>query len=232
MPWHLSLFFLFFFVSSCNSESTYFPHKQGLLWNYKIIFRSDYTGVEESKRLSVTNVSLFKDKKGIAYSKVFSNGNIVSFLKEKHNKSLLRTRAILKSTNGLDEPVKKILYPSTLFEKEKWKAISQLFITRGYQPPLRGFIPSAIFDINYSIKKRDFTFELQGRKFLNCIYIEGIGNSEFIADTRSGPIPIEIKTKEWLCPGVGLVKEERTESTNASAFGNMFYKAELIDFKD
>ena len=30
----------------------------------------------------------------------------------------------------------------------------------------------------------------------------------------------------WLC------KEERLESTNASAFGNMFYSAELIDFKN
>ena len=30
---------------------------------------------------------------------------------------------------------------------------------------------------------------------------------------------------------VGLVKEERLESTKASAFGNMFYSAELIDFK-
>lgn len=225
-------FILLFFVIGCGSDESYFPHDQGILWNYNILFTSDYTGNTELKRLSITNTSLYIDKEGISYAKVYSNGNIISFLKEKKSQSLMRTNAVLKSSDDYDEPVKKTIYPSTQFKINEWKTTSQLFITRGFQPPLRGFIPSAVFEINHFVKKRNLTVEVQGKKFVNCIYILGKGKTEFIADTRSGPIPIDVETKEWLCKGVGLVKEERIESTNASAFGNMVYKAELVDFKN
>ena len=66
--------------------------------------------------------------------------------------------------------------------------------------------------------------------FKNCAYIKGIGETEFIADTRSGAIKVKINTQEWICPGIGLVKEERIESTNASAFGTQKYHKELIDY--
>ena len=62
--------------------------------------------------------------------------------------------------------------------------------------------------------------------------IEGNGNTTFIGDTRSGPIEVEIVNYEWICDGVGVVKQKRLEKTNASAFGNMTLEKYLLSFEN
>ena len=218
-------------LTGCNEEKNFFPHQQGLIWNYEIKINSDYTGSTEVKRLTVTNTSSNIMGKGVFFSKIYSNGNMLTFFKDKFNHNLIRTEARTISKSGYDEPIKKIIYPSIDFKIDKWKTISQLYITKGFQPPLRDFIPSTIFNIFYSIKKRDVTVKVRGGIFTNCIYIEGNAESEFIADTRSGPIPVEIFSQDWICPGVGIVKQIRQEYTKASAFGKRVFSKELIHFK-
>jgi len=216
----------------CKKEKNFFPHQQGLIWNYEIKINSGYTGSTQIKRLTTTNIASNNMGKGIIFSKIYSNGNVLSFFKDKFEDNLLRTAAKVVSKSGYDEPVEKIIYPSLGFKIDNWKTKSQLHITKGFQPPLRDFVPSAIFNIFYSIKKRNVSINVKAGHFKNCIYIEGKGESEFVADTRSGPIKVDIFTKEWVCPGVGIVKQQRQENTKASAFGNMSLEKVLINFKE
>ena len=216
----------------CKNEKNFYPHQQGLVWNYEIKINSDYTGSTDIKRLTVTNIASNIMGKGIIFSKIYSNGNILSFFKDKFEDNLIRTAAKIVSKSGYDEPVEKIIYPSLDFKVDNWETKSQLHITKGFQPPLRDFIPSAIFNIFYSIKKRNVSINVKAGNFKNCVYIEGKGKSEFIADTRSGPINVDIFIKEWVCPGVGIVKQQRQEHTKASAFGNMSLEKVLINFKE
>ena len=150
--------------------------------------------------------------KGIIFSKIYSNGNMLSFFKDKFEDNLIRTAAKIVSKSGYDEPVEKIIYPSLDFKINNWETKSQLYITKGFQPPLRDFIPTAILMFLFN-KKRNVSINVKAGNFKNCIYIEGKGESEFIADTRSGPIGVDIFIKEWVCPGVGIVKQERKEHT-------------------
>ena len=94
--------------------------------------------------------------KGIIFSKIYSNGDILSFFKDKFEDNIIRTAAKIVSKSGYEEPVEKIIYPSLDFKIENWKTKSQLYITKGFQPPLRGFIPSAIFNIFIQLKKEMF----------------------------------------------------------------------------
>ena len=78
--------------------------------------------------------------------------------------------------------------------------------------------------------RRHKTFKVNDLVFDDCIEIEGKGNSNFIGDTRSGPINVNIENIEILCDGIGLVKQIRSENTNASAFGNMTLIKNLMSF--
>ena len=227
----INLSFVFILVG-CKNEKNFFPHQQGLIWNYEIKINSDYTGSTDVKRLTVANIASNTMGKGIIFSKIYSNGDILSFFKDKFEDNIIRPAAKIVSKSGYEEPVEKIIYPSLDFKIENWKTKSQLYITKGFQPPLRGFIPSAIFNIFYSIKKRNVSVKVKAGNFKDCIYIEGKGTSEFIADTRSGPISVDIFIKEWVCPGVGIVKQQRQEQTTASAFGNMSLEKVLVNFKE
>ena len=226
----ISLISFSLLVLSCNQNSDYFPDKKGARWDYKILIDSDYTGSIKEKRISVTNVAAIKHEKGIKFSKLYSNGNLFTFFKDKKNENISRVAAFLTFDEGFDEPVKKEISPSIRFEINKWKSKNQLYITKGFQPPLRGFKPTSVFDMEYSIISSNVQIKVEAGIFKNCAYIKGKGETEFIADTRSGAIKVKINTQEWICPGIGLVKEERIESTNASAFGTQKYHKELIDY--
>jgi len=85
--------------------------------------------------------------------------------------------------------------------------------------------------MNYKIKKRHKKVRFNKTSYEDCIEIEGIGNTEFIGDTRSGPIYVEVKNNEILCNNIGLIQQVRSENTNASAFGNMTLTKNLMSFK-
>ena len=144
-------------------------------------------------------------------------------------KTVFRKSVVLAFNEGIVEPVQKIVYPDLTFKINEWETQEQLFLVKGFQPPLRNFKPRAKFKMNYKVLRRNFKFTSKKNSFNDCIEIEGKGNASFIADTRSGPIIVEVINNEVLCSNVGLVYQKRSEITNASAFGNMELKKYLIN---
>ena len=229
---NFGLIFFTFSIISCDSSPNFIPDKQGLKRDYKIIISSDYTGSKDEKRVSVENIKTRIKKDGTIFHKLYSNGNLYSFFKNKSDNALYRTGAIIVFDDGFDEPVKKEILPSFNFKFQNWKVTDQLFITKGFQPPLRDFKPSALFDMKYSIISSNIRLKVKAGEFENCIYVKGNGNTEFIADTRSGPNKVQVLSEEWYCPEVGLVKHKRVESTDNSAFGTQKYYKELIRYQE
>ena len=114
-----------------------------------------------------------------------------------------RTSVILTFSEGIDEPVKKIIYPDLNFKQKEWKVKEQLFLVRGFQPPLLNVKPRSQIEMNYKIKKRHKKVRFKKTTYEDCIEIEGTGNTKFIGDSRSGPINVEVKNNEILCNNIG-----------------------------
>ena len=222
------IFLISILLSSCEKKNDFYPDKQGMTWNYQISLSSDYTESTDHMRMTVTNISTVYGGKGVTFSKLYSNGDLLTFFKDKNNNQFSRIAAFYSRNNGLNEPVIKVINPSLNFEASKWKNNNQLFFTKGFQPPLRGFIPSATFEMDFEIVSKEVMIKVKAGIFKNCIYVKGKGHTEFIADTRSRPNKVNVSSEEWICPNVGIVKQNRTESTNSSAFGTQKYLKELI----
>ena len=223
------LLFFFIFCLSCEFDSkNYFPSLQGLKWLYSVDIKSSYTGKNHTKRVMVTNLSTKKSGENIELSKLYSDGSYYTY--EIDKKKVERMSVILAFGEGIVEPVKKIIYPDLLFKQKKWTVKEQLFLVRGFQPPLLNVKPSSKFDMEYEIKKRYHKYKVKGLLYKDCIEIEGKGSTDFIGDNRYGSIDVKIKNIEILCNNVGMIKQIRTENTSASAFGNMTLVKELMSF--
>ncbi len=221
---------LLLFGSSCEYDSNdFFPSIVGLKWVYSIIIKSSYTGKSDNKRIMITNHSKEKKGKITELSKLYSDGSLYSYEIEKNR--ITRSSVILAFSDGIDEPIKKIIYPDTTFKQKEWTVREQLFLVRGFQPPLRNAKPRSQFDMKYKISNRYKNYEVKNFIYNDCIEIEGSGTTNFIGDTRSGPIEVKINNVEILCDGVGLVKQIRSEKTDASAFGNMTLSKSLLSFE-
>ena len=153
------------------------------------------------------------------------------FNRKKKNQ-IIRSSVILAFGEGMVEPVKKIIYPDSQFNQKQWVIKEQLFLLKGFQPPLLNVKPRSQFEMSYKVNKQLNNLKLNGKTYKFCLMIERNGNTTFIGDTRSGPIDVEIVNYEWICDGVGVVKQKRVEKTNASAFGNMTLEKHLLSFEN
>ena len=176
----------------------------------------------------VTNHGFKKKKDSMEISKLYSDGSFYTY--EIFKNQLKRTSVIIAFSDGIVEPVKKIIYPDLFFNQRKWIVREQLFLVKGFQPPLLNVKPRSQFDMIYKVSKKYKTFVENGQSFKNCVEVVGNGSTNFIGDTRSGPIKVEIENIEILCDGIGLVKQVRSENTEASAFGNMTLTKNLLSF--
>ena len=227
----LTLFIVFIFLAaqSCEfNEKNYFPSEVGLKWLYSVNIKSSYTGKSNMKRIMVTNLNENNKSNDKEFSRLYSDGSYYSYAID--GKKIIRTSVILAFSDGIDEPVEKTIYPDSNFIQKEWIVREQLFLVKGFQPPLLNVRPRSQFDMKYRIMRRHKTFKVNDLVFDDCIEIEGKGNSNFIGDTRSGPINVNIENIEILCNGIGLVKQIRSENTNASAFGNMTLIKNLMSF--
>ena len=225
-------FLIIILLISCEREpSNFFPSSVGLKWLYSIKISSSYTGKEYEKRLMVTNIDAKKKNNKLDLSKLNSDGSFYTYQINFDNNQVIRSSAVLAFDEGMVEPVKKIIYPDIFFKKNEWIIKEQLFLIKGFQPPLRNVKPRKKFDMKYEIFKRLNNFRFNGEEYKNCIEIKGVGNTSFIGDTRSGPINVDIINNELVCDGVGIIKQKRIEKTNASAFGNMTFEKKLLTFK-
>ncbi len=221
--------FIFLVISCDFKPKNYFPHIDGLKWIYSVALESSYTGKNQIKRIMVTNLNVKKKGDVTELSKLYSDGSYYTYKKE--DGRLQRTSVILAFSDGIDEPVEKIVYPDLQFNQNEWVVKEQLFLVKGFQPPLLNVKPSSQFDMKYKVNRKYERLKVKGIFYNDCIELIGKGSTDFIGDTRSGPINVEIDNLEILCNNVGLVKQVRNENTNASAFGNMKFVKELMSFK-
>ena len=103
----------------------------------------------------------------------------------KKKKTVIRKSVLLAFEEGIVEPVEKIVYPDFSFKQKKWEVQEQLFLVKGFQPPLRNFKPRSKFNMSYKVIRENFDFRIKKKSFKNCIEIHGEGEASFIADTRS-----------------------------------------------
>ena len=220
-------------LSSCEIDSRdYFPFSTGAKWLYSIKINSSYTGKEYEKRLMITNINTERKNNIIQVSKLHSDGSYYTYEVNKKKNQIIRSSVILAFGEGMVEPVKKIIYPDSQFNQKQWVIKEQLFLLKGFQPPLLNVKPRSQFEMSYKVNKQLNNLKLNGNTYKFCLMIEGNGNTTFIGDTRSGPIDVEIVNYEWICDGVGVVKQKRVEKTNASAFGNMTLEKYLLSFEN
>ena len=122
----ITILFIFLVISCDLKPKNYFPHIEGLKWIYSVALESSYTGKNQIKRIMVTNFNVKKTGDVTELSKIYSDGSYYTY--EKEDGQLRRTSVILAFSDGIDEPVEKIVYPDLQFNQNEWVVKTTTFL--------------------------------------------------------------------------------------------------------
>ena len=114
------------------------------------------------------------------------------------------------------EPVKdaapRYVLKEPLVPGTEWQAPTIPYLlkrTQGYPPELRN--EGKPVAMRYAIEALEESVAVPAGRFENCLRVRGSGTLRLYADGSAGWRDIVLTTREWYCPGPGLVKLERDE---------------------
>ena len=107
----------------------------------------------------ITNAKKDKQNNKVELSKLYSDGSYYTYEIDEKKKTVSRKAVVLAFNEGIVEPVKKVVYPDVTFKTNEWETQEQLFLVKGFQPPLRNFKPRTRFKMNYKVSRTNLKFK-------------------------------------------------------------------------
>jgi hypothetical protein len=98
-----------------------------------------------------------------------------------------------------------------------WQAGTTAYLLRRkseFPPEIRHSHPGV--PMNYSIAALNQSVSTRAGNFSGCVQVKGVATLKLFADPVVGWRDMPITTLEWYCPGVGLVRLERSEPANST----------------
>lgn len=124
----------------------------------------------------------------------------------------------LQAEPEMDESPRYVLrYP--LQAGAEWKASTTAYLLRrnaGFPPEIRHSHPPVI--MNYRLVALGEAVSTAAGDFKDCVRVQGEAKIKLFADPVDGFRELPLRTTEWYCKGVGLVKLTREEPVGKATF--------------
>ena len=216
------------FISGCDStqrdtsgEIDYFPLDKGKKWSYRVI--TSLTGTAPViSTLGIENIGQKTFREKPYWVRRTSHGTDYYFQEDAAGIYRVAKRTLIETKPRLDK-ISRMVMPLPTPKKvgKSWSVLSQSYtlhrVSPNYEPPFENV---ARFHMTYTIVGLDEEVTVPAGTFKHCLLIEGQAQIDQYsgANTDEGNGQIEITTREWYAPNVGMVKMERTEPLDGSVF--------------
>lgn len=211
-----------------DDPDSYFPLEPGLGWTYRIT--TEIGGRQTESQLVEHNDGIVQID-GLPHTERVTDQGTRYYVREDQD-GVYRAakRTIVEIKPQPDDPPRWILRRP--YEVgSNWSQESHPYVLRRLHPYEAQLAGNIQFKMSYQIGALGETVEVPAGRFEGCIRVDGDALLSLYADARTGYRDIEINTREWYAPGVGLVKLVRTEPHSSDVFGGGKITLALERFK-
>ena len=201
------------------SHDALFPLAAGHRWTYRVLTRADDGSIErESLTLRTLGTESPAALGGRAAWRRRSDSGVDYWLRAD---ALGIYRVASKNDLEADarpDPAPRFVLKAPYAVGTQWQATTTAYLlTRrnAFPREIRHTHPSVT--MSYQIEAVDVPVDTAAGLFTHCLRVRGTASVHLYADPASGWRDLPLTTIEWYCPGVGLVRLERSEPA-ASAF--------------
>lgn len=228
-----SLFALSMFVAGCGDAERkgddYFPLHEGGSWTYRVT-----TAIDDRERqvdlLTFTNRGSENMGGADAVRRHVDSGIDYWLRSDSSGIQRIASRAPLDRNAIADDPYRMVLARPFVVGTQ-WKTL-----TTAYVLARRNEVPKEVrrthkpFPMTYTIESIDEAVAVPAGKFLHCMRVGGQASVRLYVDAQFAWRDIGLTTREWYCPGVGLVRVEREELSPSRFMVGGHVTMELADW--
>ncbi|MEW8350034.1 MAG: hypothetical protein AB2687_17120 [Candidatus Thiodiazotropha taylori] len=217
-------------VTGCSEQhpshqGSYFPLTPDMRWTYRVT--TEVAGRVETREF-VTYNSEPETLKGLPHSvRVTSEGT--RYYLRNVDEGIFRNgkRTIVESEVRMDSDPHWVL-KRPYQTGTSWSNLTYPYVLRRISPYEQTLTRGSALKMAYQISQLDAQVDVPAGHFEQCLLVEGEAQLTLYADGREGYQDIEINTREWYAPGVGLVKLVREEPMSGLVFSGGKVVFELI----
>ena len=199
--------------SRVDTEKSFFPLNEGRSWTYRVTKNIDEAAEPDIDQISFAMKGQQKLESGPAERRHSDHG--VDYFLRSDEQGIYR----VGSRNTLDENPKSDNPPRFVLKKPyvvgtQWQAATVPYLLqRRNEVPKEVRYTSKPIMMVYAIVALDQKVETPAGQFEGCIKVMGEAKIKLYVDAQFSWREIPLFTSEWYCPGVGLVRVERVESS-------------------
>lgn len=229
----LLLLFCLPLLHACGKPAAddYFPLDKGLRWEYQVSVEQPQRS--DSRQLIIENVGEATLKGTSASIRRTSDGTDYYIARKDDGLYRIAKRTLVELTPQPDEPPRMVLPLPTAQSKGKtWSSITMPYlIERVYEGGHNLYANGLRFPMTYTVEGVDERVDVPAGSFSHCVLVEGQAELTLYADPRKGDSQIQITTREWYAPGIGLVKLERDEPLDTDVYKGGKMTLDLTKFR-
>lgn len=203
-------------LAGCDREADaahYFPLEPGRSWHYRI----ERTTMDGQRRLRHAVHSRVVPQGVTADAlRVTLDGRPYLYAVDPQGIFRLNPPAAERAAPDHAEPV--LILPHDFATRSDWQAWSVTAVLENSGPPWETlFRITTPVHMRYRVETFDATVETPAGRFHDCLLVSGQGAANIDVGNYIGRTRVDVATREWFAPGVGLVRMERDEKTGATA---------------
>ena len=234
----LSFFGFIIFLTGCDQpakENPLFPLAAGKRWTYQIETIYDAPDAKTTvHKLEMHNLGSAELSDGTkAWVRHSSNGHEYWLVTDDSGIQRVAMKSPTKDLAVMDEEPRTVL-PQPLKVGTTWKIPTvPYFLRRRNENPSEFRYVSKYQNLPMVFTVADMNVKIStpAGDFENCTRVDGTMEMMLWNDAIFAYKPTPILSREWFCPGVGLVQVEREEPTTAKLFQGGTMRMTLMKFQ-
>jgi hypothetical protein len=226
------------FITGCDqpaNENPLFPLAAGKRWTYRVETVYDAPDAKTSSyKLEMRNLGSAELGDGSkAWVRRSSNGHEYWLVTDGSGIQRVAMKSPTKDQAVMDEEPRMVL-PQPLKVGSTWTTTTvPYFLRRRNENPSEFRYVSKYQNLPMVFTVADMNVKIStpAGHFENCTRVDGSMEMMLWNDAMFAYKPTPVFSREWFCPGVGLVQVERDEPTTAKFFQGGTMRMTLIDFQ-
>lgn len=204
-------------LAACSRSpgSEFFPLDKGHHWQYEVTTEYE-NGTVDRDPLELSTLGSESLEDGRAFRRHSSDGVDYWLRSDATGIYRVASKSELDAEPQTDKAPRYVLR-QPLTAGTSWQASTTAYLLRRkseFPPEIRHTHPGV--PMTYSIDALAQTVGTRAGQFTGCLRVKGVATLKLFADPVVGWKDMPITTLEWYCPGVGLVRLERTEPANST----------------